>query len=213
MIGIYGGTFNPVHYGHLRTALDVQQTLALEQVRLIPCAQPTHRHLPDVNAAMRLKMLKLGVAQQARLVVDARELNRDSPSYMVDTLQSIRAEIGGQSLILIIGADAFKHLSTWYQWQHIFDFAHVLVISRLGSKHQIVSEAQFFNSRLTHDQQDLRTTVHGHLYFQEVTRLEISATWIRQMLATGLSPRFLLPDAVIEFINVNQLYVPDTISR
>lgn len=209
MIGIYGGTFDPVHYGHLRTALDVQQALGLEQVRFVPCAQPVHRGQPGVSAAERLQMLRLALADQAEFVVDDRELGRQGPSYMVDTLKSIRAEVGQQTLILVIGADAFKHLGSWYQWQSLFDYAHVLVMSRPGSSHRIETEQEFLNEKLTENREDLSAATNGHLYFQDVTRLDISATRIRQMIAEKQSPRFLLPDAVIEFIDSHQLYKDD----
>jgi nicotinate-nucleotide adenylyltransferase len=206
MIGIYGGTFDPVHYGHLRTALDVQQALNLEQIRFIPCSQPAHRDQPGVTAVMRLQMLQLAIEEQSEFVVDTREMDRQGPSYMVDTLKSIRAEIGQQPLVLIIGADAFKHLAGWHQWQSLFDYAHVLVMSRPGSQHHIESEPEFFKARLTEQCAELTKVANGYLYFQNVTRLDISATRIRQMIADEQLPQFLLPDPVIDFINTHQLY-------
>lgn len=209
MIGVYGGTFNPVHYGHLRTALDIQQALGLEQVRLIPCAQPAHREQPDVTAQMRLQMLRLAVGNETGLVVDGRELDRPGPSYMIDTLQSIRAEIGQQALILIMGSDAFRGLNRWHQWQRLFDYAHILVMSRPGNTHEIEAESAFLQAKLIVDQNQLRAAAHGFLLFQEVTRLDISATRIRQLIASGKTPRFLMPDSVIEFINTHELYAGD----
>jgi len=113
MIGVYGGTFNPVHFAHLRTALEVAEIFALEQVRLIPCRIPAHRDQPDVSADMRLAMLQLASADVSQFVVDRRELDRDGPSYMVDTLHSLRLEHPHSGLILFMGADAFSGLEKW----------------------------------------------------------------------------------------------------
>lgn len=206
MIGLYGGTFDPIHYGHLRTALDVLQLLHLEHIKFIPCAYPAHREKPVASAVMRLQMLRLAISKQANFIVDRRELDRQKPSYMIDTLKLIRAEVGQQALLLIIGADTFKYLSSWHQWQKIFDYAHILVMSRPGSIVQIEAEQEFLHAKLTKHLPDLSISSGGYLYFQEVTRLDISATRIRKIFATGAKAQFLLPDQVIDFINSRHLY-------
>ena len=204
MIGIYGGTFDPVHYGHLRTALEVKEIFALDEVRLIPCAQPAHRELPLTTSEMRLEMLMLAVQNQPGLVIDRQELDRAGFSYMIDTLKSLRNENFACPLLLFIGTDAFKGLKTWHQWQQLFEYAHIVVITRPGYEHQKLDD--FFSSRLTENIKDLKREKSGYLFFQPVTQLDISATIIRNIITTGLNPGYLLPDNVIDYIKRNKLY-------
>lgn len=205
MIGIYGGTFNPVHFGHLRTALEVTELFDLNQLRLIPCRLPAHRRQPDVAAEMRLAMLHLACTDMPDFYVDRRELDRAGPSYMVDTLVSLRAEYPGDSLLLFIGLDAFAGLSNWHQWQRLFDYAHVVVMTRPNCE---VSELPaFLRQKICTERESLRQQTAGLLYFQGVTALDISATAIRDVIASGRNPKFLLPDAVISYIRQHQLYL------
>jgi nicotinate-nucleotide adenylyltransferase len=204
MIGIYGGTFNPVHFGHLRTALEVKEIFGLEQLRLIPCRLPAHRQEPDVSAQMRLQMLNLAVADTPGLMVDRRELDRQGKSFMVDTLQSLAADFPGQSLLLIMGADAFAGLQSWHQWQRLFDYAHIAVLTRPGFTRQRLPE--FFQQRQVENIAELKQQSAGLLIFQAVTLLDISSTKIRRMIAGGASPQFLLPQQVQTFIQQHQLY-------
>lgn len=205
MIGVYGGTFNPVHYGHLRTALEVCEYFALDSLRLIPCRLPPHRQYPEVSAELRLRMLEIAVAELRDFVVDRRELDRDGPSYMVDTLHSLRTEFPDQPLVLFIGADAFAGLESWHRWRALFDHAHLVVMTRPG--YDMPALAEFFQRRLTRDPAELRNRNAGLLYFQPVTALAISATDIRGLIAAGRNPKFLLPDSVIAFIRQHRLYV------
>lgn len=205
MIGVYGGTFDPIHFGHLRTALEVKEIFALDEIRLIPCFIPPHRGHPSVSAAMRVAMLELALAGKVGMTVDTREIERGGPSYMVDTLHSLRAEIGDRPLLLFVGADAFVGLETWYQWRRLFDYAHLVVMTRPG--YEASSLDPFLLSRLTEAQQSLRCEAAGRLLFQSVTRLEISATAIRQIVADGRDPGFLLPEPVIQYIRQHHLYL------
>ena len=204
MIGIFGGTFDPVHYGHLRSALEVKDIFGLSEVRLIPCAQPPHREQPAATALMRLHMLELAIENQPGLIIDTRELNRQGASYMVDTLKSLRQEFKDEPLLLFIGSDAFNQLKTWHQWQHLFDTAHIVVMTRPGF--EINNLDDFFKFRLATGITELAHTVAGKLYFQQVTQLDISATAIRNMIAKQQNPGFLLPDAVIAYIRRHNLY-------
>ena len=204
MIGIFGGTFDPVHYGHLRSALEVKDIFGLSQVRLIPSAQPPHREQPAASAPMRLQMLQLAVQNQPGLAIDTRELNRHGPSYMVDTLKSLRQDYEDVPLLLFIGSDAFNHLKSWHQWRHLFDFAHIVVMTRPGYNVQHLDD--FFKARLAGDITELVHNTAGKLYFQPVTQLDISATAIRELIATQQNPGFLLPDAVIAYIRQHTLY-------
>jgi nicotinate-nucleotide adenylyltransferase len=204
MIGIFGGTFDPIHYGHLRSALEVKEIFGLTEVRLIPSAQPPHREQPAATALMRLQMLELAVKNQPGLIIDTRELNRSGVSYMVDTLKSLRKEFKDEPLLLFIGSDAFNHLKTWHQWQHLFDYAHIAVMTRPGFKIQNLDE--FFKARLATGITELAHNLAGKLYFQQVTQLDISATAIRNMIMEQRNPGFLLPDTVIAYIRQHKLY-------
>ena len=209
MIGIFGGTFDPIHYGHLRSALEVKDIFGLDEVRLIPCANPPHRDQPAVTAEMRLQMLELAIKNQPGLKIDTRELDRHkasdrTPSYMVDTLKSLRQEFPDKSLLLFIGTDAFKHLTGWHKWQQLFDYAHIVVMTRPGFEIQAIDN--FFKARLAGDIKELAQAVAGKLCFQLVTQLDISATAIRDIIARKQNPGFLLPDAVIEYIKQHKLY-------
>ncbi|MGR9012617.1 MAG: nicotinate-nucleotide adenylyltransferase [Gammaproteobacteria bacterium] len=208
MIGIFGGTFDPVHYGHLRSALEVKDIFGLDEVRFIPCANPPHREQPTASAKMRLQMLRLAIRNQPGLKIDTRELDRyelrQAPSYMVDTLDSLRQEFPDKPLLLFIGTDAFKYLTGWHQWQRLFDYAHVVVMTRPGFKTQQLDD--FFKARLVIDIKGFAQAGAGKLCFQQVTQLDISATSIRDLIARKQNPGFLLPDAVIEYIKKHQLY-------
>lgn len=204
MIGIYGGTFDPVHYGHLRTALEVKEIFALEELRLIPCYQSPLKNSSQASPAARLQMLQLAIKDQTGLVCDSRELDRKGPSYMIDTLMSLRVELPACPLLLFMGTDAFAHLSSWHQWQHLFDYAHIVVMTRPNSEKPALSD--FLNNRLTSDVSLLKAEKAGKLFFQHVTQLDISATVIRALQAQQRSIRFLLPDNVIDYIEQHKLY-------
>ncbi len=204
MIGIFGGTFDPVHYGHLRSALEVKDIFGLKEIRLIPSAQPPHRQLPATTALMRVEMLNLAITNQQGLLVDTREIDRDGPSYMVDTLSSLRQEFPNEPILLFIGSDAFNHLTTWHKWQQLFDYSHIVVMTRPGFDSPIYDH--FFTDRLSEHRTELAQNTAGKLYFQQVIQLDISASAIRNIVADQQDPRFLLPDPVIAYIKHHQLY-------
>lgn len=204
MIGIFGGTFDPVHYGHLRSALEAKEIFGLDEVRLILSAKPPHRQTPQAPIGMRLEMLHLAVKKQPGFIVDTREIGRVGASYMVITLESLRQEFPNQPLLLFIGSDAFNQLTNWYQWQRLFDFSHIVVLIRPG--HKVGQFDDFFSARQTADKKELSQHLAGKLYFQPVTQLDISATKIRKMIANSGNPAFLLPDAVLAYIKLHDLY-------
>ncbi|MGB4499435.1 MAG: nicotinate-nucleotide adenylyltransferase [Methylococcaceae bacterium] len=204
MIGIFGGTFDPIHYGHLRSALELNELFELDHIRLIPCAQPVHRNQPTTRALQRLEMLELATQNQPNFIVDALELERIGGSYTFDTLTALRKNYPNEPLLLFIGVDAFNDLTTWFRWQELFDFAHIVVITRPNAELKPLND--FFKIRLTDDKQLLKNQLAGRLFFQQITQLAISATAIRGMIATNQNPRFLLPDAVIDYIFKHQLY-------
>jgi nicotinate-nucleotide adenylyltransferase len=205
MIGIFGGTFDPVHYGHLRSALEVKEVFGLNEVRFIPSAKPPHRQAPKASAAMRLAMLKLAIESQPGFVADTREIERDGPSYMILTLESLRRDFPRQALLLFIGGDAFNHLTGWHQWQRLFDYAHVVILKRPG--YALPPLDDFYKLRLVENKESLACAVSGSLYFQEITQLDISATAIRAMLSNSRDPRYLLPDVVLNYIRQHHLYL------
>lgn len=205
MIGIYGGTFNPVHYGHLRSALEVSEIFALHELSFLPCAQPAHRNEPEVSAEARVQMLQLAIKNYPQFSCDTRELDRAGPSYMVDTLGSIRAEIDDDTpLLLFIGTDAFNGLTSWHRWQALFDYAHIVVMTRPGYKPD--SLIDFYLDRQVDDRHSLKSCPSGKIYFQQVTQLEISASFIRKAVAEQKNISFLLPESVIEYIQAKRLY-------
>ena len=210
MIGIFGGTFDPVHYGHLRSALEIKEIFGLDEVRLVLSALPPHRSAPQAPIGMRLEMLQLAVKKQPGLIVDTREIGRPGASYMVDTLVSLRHDFPQQTLLLIIGSDAFNQLTSWHQWQRLFDFAHIVVLTRPGFKVPTLDD--FFSARHTTNKQELSEQSAGKLCFQPITQLDISATKIRKLIADQRNPALLLPDAVLAYINLHQLYQQHSIT-
>lgn len=207
MIGVLGGTFDPVHFGHLRCALEMFEQLALDEVRMIPCAVPPHRDLPVASANDRTDMLRAAIADERRLVLDTRELEREGPSYMVDTLRSLRDELGNTPLCLILGGDAFNGLPEWHRWQQLISLAHLVVMRRPDWVPSVEGPLGDFVSEYRVDSvARLGEAPGGALLYCEVTQLDISASHIRSLLGTGRSPRYLLPDAVLEMIDQRGLY-------
>ena len=196
-LGIFGGTFDPIHYGHLRTAFEMLQALDFGEVYFMPCGDPPHRGVTYADAAERLRMVELALAGQDGFIVDARELEREGPSYTVDTLSELRAEFPRRSMGLIVGMDAFLGLHTWHRWEEILDLAHVVVAHRPGWKAPDIGPlGELINERGTHRVQDLHRDIQGRVHIHAVTQLEISSTEIRDLVAAGRDPRFLMPDAV-----------------
>lgn len=206
-IGILGGTFDPIHHGHLRLAIELYERLDLAEVRLIPAAHPPHRSSPFANAQLRLQMLQAAIIDTPGLVVDDRELHRFGPSYMVDTLSSLREEYPYRSLCLILGMDAFISLPQWYQWQRLITLAHLLVVHRLGTQIPAFSTMQdFLSEHQTNCPDTLKKQLTGCIWIEKIPVLNISSTQIRYLIATGKNPRYLLPAAVLNIINTYQLY-------
>jgi len=207
LIGVFGGTFDPVHLGHLRMALEVQQALGLREVRFIPCHCPPHRDPADAAAEDRLAMLRLAVDGQPGFVVDTREYDREGPSYTVDTLASLRQELPDESLCLMMGMDAFISLPGWSRWDRILDFAHIVVFHRDGIGFLGLGPlVGFFSEHQVTDPVLLRDRSAGHIWVQDVTPLAISATAIRGELSRDRSVRYLVPDSVLAYIQSHEVY-------
>jgi len=204
MIGIFGGTFDPIHFGHLRPAQEALQQLALAELRFIPAAQPPHRPAPVASAAKRLAMVELAIRGLPGFRVDDRELRRGGLSYTVLTLESLRAELGNMPLCLLIGADQFRSFETWHRWQEIPDLAHLAVLNRPGTTASVLPA--WARGRTCADVRDLREAPAGRLAFLPVSPQDISATRIRAAFARGASVQELLPEAVLDYIRANQVY-------
>lgn len=206
-VGVLGGTFNPVHYGHLRSALELVQSLGLEQLRLMPSAVPPHREAPTCSATHRAAMVELAVAGEPHLACDSRELQRSGKSYTIDSLMDIRRELDAdQSLCLVMGCDAVLSIDTWHHWQELLDWAHIVVIARPGwhlPQAGVVAE-WLASHRLGFEA--LRQRAAGGIIIEELRPLAISSTEIRDLLAAGQSARYLLPEAVLDYIKTHNLY-------
>ncbi len=210
-IGIFGGTFDPIHVGHLRTAHELMTGLDLAEVRFIPSRLPPHRPPALAPEALRLRMLVAALEDLPGFSVDSRELLRPGPSFMVDTLASLRAEIGTQPLCLLLGLDAFLGLPTWDRWREIPELAHLVVARRPGFLHGEGGQHDgevglLLKSRATADCRDLSRMPAGRVLMQDITQLEISSSAIRSLVAAGGDPCFLVPDAVRDLILKTHIY-------
>ncbi|MEI8117774.1 MAG: nicotinate-nucleotide adenylyltransferase [Methylophilaceae bacterium] len=209
-IGLSGGTFDPIHFGHLRMAQELAENLHLSAVRFIPAAQPPHKSAPEVSAEHRAAMVRLGIAGNSLFSCDERELCREGASYTIDTLLSLRDELGVDiSLVLLIGSDAFTKFDTWHRWQEIIQLCHIALVQRpMVEKQEPLSKSlqNFLQSHYTENAEDLHRKSAGFVTMQTVTALDISSTSIRSNLQKQHSARYLLPDSILEYICTNQLY-------
>jgi nicotinate-nucleotide adenylyltransferase len=205
LIGINGGTFDPVHYGHLRPALEVMQHLGLEQVRFVPCFRPVHKGEPNVSAQQRSEMIRLAINKQPKFALDTIEMDKGGPSYMVDTLRILKQDFADSALILMMGTDAFAKFDSWHKWQDILDLANILVMHRPGEPvPQNGKSGEIYKKYHV----NAFTQIHGQIKDMAVTQLDISSTRVRKYLQAGLSAEYLVPPCVMEYINKHGLYQP-----
>jgi len=210
-MAIFGGTFDPIHYGHLRTAFELMESLRLPEVRFLPAGTPPHRESPVADAQVRLEMVRAAIGGQPGFVVDDRELHREGPSYSVDTLLDLRAEYAHRSICLVVGMDAFLDLPKWYHWREILQLAHVVVAHRPGWRVPDMGPlSELLVDRGTGRVGDLHESRAGRIYIHAVTQLEISSTAIREFVFNGGDPRFLMPDAVRKVILESGCYARQT---
>lgn len=206
-LALFGGTFDPVHYGHLKCADEARSKLGLEKLTLVPAGHPPHRGTPLATTRQRLEMLQLALTEFPNLALDTRETRRQGPSYMVDTLAEIRAESPARPLILLLGQDAANLLHTWFEWQRLFSVAHLVILTRPDSLVDYPNElAVELTPRLTSDALELLSSECGKILQLEVESIDVSATRIKQLLRQGGSPAAMLPAVVLEYIQHNHLY-------
>ncbi|RLB83023.1 MAG: nicotinate-nicotinamide nucleotide adenylyltransferase [Deltaproteobacteria bacterium] len=211
-LGLFGGTFNPIHFGHLRAAVEVRDAFNLDRLLLIPSAHPPHKRADHVaNAEDRLEMVRLAIQGEPSLEASDLELARPGPSYTIETLQYFQTQFDRESDIhFIVGQDAFSEITTWKSYQALFVTAHFIVMARPGAKlrsledfiHTQISEAYQYDStsdRYSHPQ-------WCTIFCLNITHLDISATKIRELIRQGRSIRFLVPDVVRDFIDKKGLY-------
>ncbi len=209
-----GGTYDPIHFGHLRLAEEMLELANLQQIRFIPTGTPPHRDTPQVSAQHRSAMVQLAIADQPAFVLDGREVNRTTLCYTVDTLRELRAELGeAQPLCLLMGGDAFLQLHTWHEWEQLFELAHIVVGYRPGFTleeriHSAPEQLQRHYKQRLCAVAALSQQPSGGVVELAIPKLEISATLIRSRVEENRSIRYLLPNAVADYIHQHHLYTP-----
>lgn len=207
LIGIFGGTFDPVHMGHLRMALELKQRLGMDEMRLVPCHIPPHRQAPVASAEQRLDMVELALAHCPDLGLDRLELGNPEPSYSLHTLQELRARLGPEpALCLAMGMDSLVGLPDWYRWEELLGLAHIVVAARPGAalpERGLISD---YVDRHRAAGDTLRDSRAGSIIIEELTLLPVSATAIREQVRRGESAQFLVPDSVWAYILRQGLY-------
>lgn len=226
MIGIFGGSFDPPHFGHIKSALELLEHFEFEQIRFIPCKLSPLKEKVFANAQHRLQMLNLVCSSQSKLIADDRELKRQGPSYTIDSLIELREEIGNhQSLVLIVGLDAYLEFCKWHRYEEILSYCHLILMQRPGyslpeneSVHESESkpgskfgpgcEKEYFELNKTEDSKLLTTKPYGNIYMSELEKIDISSTLIRNTIAQGKQPKYMLPGNVWNYVRRNKLYQP-----
>ncbi len=206
-IGILGGTFDPVHFGHLNIAKHVLEKTNLSEIRFVPCYQPVHREPAKASAEHRLAMLKLAISDYPKFCIDEREINRKGESFMIDTLKSLRADFPNTSFSLILGFDAFSKLNTWKSWEQLENYANFIVINRQDENKKLTPELeQFLKQTLINNPKELNKNPNGKTYLLKITPIDISSTEIRNKIIVREDLKKLVPKKIIEYIKKYKLY-------
>lgn len=206
-IGIFGGTFDPIHFGHLRTGLELKEALGLAELRFVPVGNPGHRDPPRAPAALRLEMVRRAIEGEAGFVLDDREIRRRGITYTLDTLAELHGEHPATPLVLLLGMDAFAGFLGWHRWGDVLDCAHLAVATRPGWSAPLAGPlATLLAERGTSDPRVLHTSASGRIHVRAVTSLEISSTELRDLLKAGGDPRFLVPEPVRTIIRESGCY-------
>jgi len=207
MIGIFGGTFDPVHLGHLALAKVVYDHCQLQKIIFVPLGTPPHRGMPRVSAQSRVKMLQSVVSDHAEYEISTIEVEKSSPSWTVHTLEHFSQEMPGETLCLLIGSDAFKAINTWYRWQSLLDYCHLVVVSRVGDNEVLNDEvAEFMAEHRISSLYEMVNGIRGGIYWLEEDIPDVSSTRVRQSISAGESLTGLLPPVVESLIKENGYY-------
>lgn len=207
IIGIFGGTFDPIHNGHLHVAHTLLATLPLKEIRFIPCYEPVHRQTPVASAEQRLKMCELALENENQLLVDDREIQREGKSFMIDTLQSLRKDLPNAPLALIIGADSFEYFTSWKSWKNIFDYSHLIVVNRQNTHLPQDPELNKIISRcITKNSDELNNKATGLIYFAHIPPSPVSATKLRELASSGKDISNSVPQKVLSYIQSEKIY-------
>lgn len=208
-IGLMGGTFDPIHLGHMRLAWEASTLLGLTQMEIMPCHLPPHRDTPSSDAAHRIEMARLACAETPSFHVNDWEVKKHTASYTVETLQYLRDKTSNDTpLIFVMGMDAFRLFCRWHHWQDILSLCHLWVAHRPGSKppEALSDEYALLQKCRAEQPHDLLGSAAGSIHVHNTTALDISATQLREDIQQGFEPRFLLPDSVWRYIKLHQLY-------
>lgn len=206
-IGFLGGTFDPIHFGHLRPALEIREALSLQQLYLMPNHIAPHKSSSHASAKHRSEMVRLAVQSQPKITLDSRELNRSTPSYTIDTLKELKNEHPIRPICFIMGMDSLISFDTWHQWQEILNYCHLIISQRPGWHGKFNSRVQEVVDRCTSlNKQDLHHLPYGKIYFLTTSQLDISSTQIRRLLNNKISIDYLVPEAVNDYIKQHKLY-------
>ena len=213
-VGIFGGTFDPIHYGHLRVAEEVIEAVGLQKMYFIPAGVPRLRHAPIASPQHRAELVRIAIQDNFRFVLDEREINRDGVSYSVDSLRELKQELGKKVILcFVIGADAFIKLDKWNSWRELFNLCHFVIATRpghvLSSNHDVLPKElkDECSQRWVSSVDSLRRATSGMIFVAPTTMLDISANIIRARIAAGKSVRYLIPDAALSHIAASQLYI------
>jgi len=213
MLGIYGGSFDPIHFGHIKTALMLLEHFEFEQIKFVPCQLSPHKPYAHVHARHRWQMLNLVCRSNDKLNVDDRELKRKPPSYTIDTLLELRSEYGKQqSIAIIMGLDAYLSFCAWHRYKEILPLCHIILLQRPGytlddkPDADTVCEKNYYDAHSTEDFDDLKNSPCGKIFMSHLEQYDISSTQIRQTIKQGEQPNYLIPGNVWNYIRRNDLY-------
>ncbi len=213
-MGIFGGTFDPIHYGHLRTAYELLETLRLPEIRFMPAGSPPHRSGTFADNEQRLEMVRAAVSGQPGFTVDDREIRKAGPSYSVETLADLRSEFPDRPLCLIIGMDAFLGLPKWHRWRDLLTLGHLVVAHRPGWNAPTLGPlGELLVDHGTGTVRELHEQIAGRIYIHAVTQLEISSTDVRALISAGRDPRYLMPEGVRRIILDSGCYARKDVGR
>jgi len=214
LVGIFGGTFDPIHYGHLRVAEEIVEAVGLQKMYFVPAGMPRLRHAPVALPQHRAEVVRLAIQNNPAFVLDEREIYRDGVSYSIDSVREFKQEFGEEvRLCFVLGVDAFIKLAEWNSWRELFNLCHFIISTRPGYTLTSINELlpkklkKECSQRWASSADSLRNDTSGLIFIVSTTMLDISATSIRAHIAAGRSVRYLVPDMAGSYISANKLYL------